>query len=197
MTHLMNIIAHAISRYIQTKLSLQDLWRGKYNEVEEALTQVLSKIWPIIETFQSNGHWFCSRVPIWVRSGLIFARSWPPSTGPTTVHTGGRVPATLRSTPRTWRPGWERSTRWGLSTSSSRSFSHTANRTNSGQTTVLSLLITWTQFNTTHTQVASGAESVEWWCQLIIILSRFRTILESCCETIWKCPFSGGAQNSG
>ena len=49
MTHLMNIIAHAISRYIQTKLSLQDLWRGKYNEVEEALTQV----WPRIpnETF--------------------------------------------------------------------------------------------------------------------------------------------------
>ena len=39
MTHLMDIIAHAITRYIQSKLSMLDLWLGKYNEVDTSVTQ--------------------------------------------------------------------------------------------------------------------------------------------------------------
>ena len=40
MIHLMDIIAHAITRYIQSRLSLLDLWLGKYNEVDAQLNQV-------------------------------------------------------------------------------------------------------------------------------------------------------------
>ena len=40
MIHLMDIIAHAFTRFIQSKLSLLDLWQGKYNEVDASLNQV-------------------------------------------------------------------------------------------------------------------------------------------------------------
>ena len=40
MIHLMDIIAHAVTRYIQSRLSLLDLWLGKYNEVDAQLNQV-------------------------------------------------------------------------------------------------------------------------------------------------------------
>ena len=44
MIHLMDIIAHAITRYIQSRLSLLDLWLGKYNEVDAQLNQVNRRI---------------------------------------------------------------------------------------------------------------------------------------------------------
>ena len=40
MIHLMDIIAHAVTRFIQSKLTLLDLWQGKYSEVDAALNQV-------------------------------------------------------------------------------------------------------------------------------------------------------------
>lgn len=40
MIHLMDIIAHAVTRFIQSKLTLLDLWQGKYNEVDASLNQV-------------------------------------------------------------------------------------------------------------------------------------------------------------
>ena len=39
MVHLMDIIAHATTRFIQSKMSGMDLWRSNYNQVEEALQQ--------------------------------------------------------------------------------------------------------------------------------------------------------------
>ena len=41
MIHLMDIIAHAVTRFIQSKLTLLDLWQGKYSEVDAALNQVI------------------------------------------------------------------------------------------------------------------------------------------------------------
>ena len=41
MVHLMNIIANALTRFIQSKCSTLDLWKSKYNLVEEAINQVI------------------------------------------------------------------------------------------------------------------------------------------------------------
>jgi len=39
MTHLMDVIAHALARFITAKLATVDLWRAPYSKVEEALRQ--------------------------------------------------------------------------------------------------------------------------------------------------------------
>ena len=39
MIHLMDVIAHAVTRFIQARLSLLDLWQGKYSEVDTTLNQ--------------------------------------------------------------------------------------------------------------------------------------------------------------
>lgn len=40
MVHLMDIVAHNITRFIQTKCSTLDLWHSPYSQVEESLHQV-------------------------------------------------------------------------------------------------------------------------------------------------------------
>ena len=44
MEHLMDIIANALTRFIQLKCSNLDLWKSPYSQVEEALTQVYYNI---------------------------------------------------------------------------------------------------------------------------------------------------------
>ena len=39
MIHLMDVIAHAVTRFIQARLALLDLWQGKYSEVDTTLNQ--------------------------------------------------------------------------------------------------------------------------------------------------------------
>ena len=51
MVHLMDIIAHAVTRFIQGKLTLLDLWQGKYTEVDTALNQVREIAFMIIMYF--------------------------------------------------------------------------------------------------------------------------------------------------
>ena len=40
MVHLMDILAHTITRFIQIKCGSLDLWKGPFNQVEEALQTV-------------------------------------------------------------------------------------------------------------------------------------------------------------
>ena len=40
MIHLMDVIAHSVTRFIQGRLALLDLWHGKYTEVDTTLSQV-------------------------------------------------------------------------------------------------------------------------------------------------------------
>ena len=40
MIHLMDVIAHSVTRFIQGKLALLDLWQGKYTDVDTTLSQV-------------------------------------------------------------------------------------------------------------------------------------------------------------
>ncbi len=42
MVHLMDVIAHAITRFIQSKSSTLDLWKSPYGQVEEALSKGVS-----------------------------------------------------------------------------------------------------------------------------------------------------------
>ena len=59
MIHLMDIIAHAVTRYIQSKLALLELWLGKYNEVDSALNQGISlcEKWTDICSKLSSFYW--------------------------------------------------------------------------------------------------------------------------------------------
>ena len=40
LVHLMDIIAHTMTRFIQIKCGSLDLWKGPFNQVEEALQSV-------------------------------------------------------------------------------------------------------------------------------------------------------------
>ena len=40
MVHLMDIITHSVTRFIQAKVATLDLWKSPYSQVEEALIQV-------------------------------------------------------------------------------------------------------------------------------------------------------------
>ncbi len=42
MVHLMDIIAHALTRFIQAKCGTLDLWKAPYTKIEETLRQVLT-----------------------------------------------------------------------------------------------------------------------------------------------------------
>ena len=42
MIHLMDVIAHTVTRFIQGRLTLMDLWQGKYTDVDTALNQVFT-----------------------------------------------------------------------------------------------------------------------------------------------------------
>ena len=42
MIHLMDVIAHSVTRFIQGRLTLMDLWQGKYTDVDTALNQVFT-----------------------------------------------------------------------------------------------------------------------------------------------------------
>ena len=84
MIHLMDIIAHAVTRFIQSKLTLLDLWQGKYSEVDSSINQVLRHELFINYQILTTGRWKClchqyaycfCREPISVRSGLIYARN--------------------------------------------------------------------------------------------------------------------------
>lgn len=39
MVHLMDIVAHGVTRYIQAKCSALDLWKSPYSQVESSLRQ--------------------------------------------------------------------------------------------------------------------------------------------------------------
>ena len=42
MIHLMDVIAHTVTRFIQGRLTLMDLWQGEYTDVDTALNQVFT-----------------------------------------------------------------------------------------------------------------------------------------------------------
>ncbi|XP_063840903.1 LOW QUALITY PROTEIN: cytoplasmic dynein 2 heavy chain 1-like [Scylla paramamosain] len=42
MSHLLDVIANQLSRYVQGKLSSEDLWGGQYNQVEKSLSEGIS-----------------------------------------------------------------------------------------------------------------------------------------------------------
>ena len=54
MIHLMDVIAHAVTRFIQARLALLDLWQGKYSEVDTTLNQAETLYNTLLCTVETN-----------------------------------------------------------------------------------------------------------------------------------------------